>query len=82
MEHTTRQHYEHAYRDALAYIEAVRSDDGAGAHKASAGTACEECFLQGLGQVAGRLGDAAAARAAADQALTDLWAGPGVDLLP
>ena len=75
-QHQDWRHFEDSYRDAVAYLDAVRAGDGAGMHAVAENTPCSECFLQSVGEIGARLGDRAAAQAAAASALRELRAGP------
>ena len=68
------EHFADSYRDAVAYLDAVRGADGRGMAAVLQNTPCDPCFVESLGQIGARLGDRTAARRAADQALSALAA--------
>jgi hypothetical protein len=66
------EHFRDSYRDAVAYLDAVRHDDGHGMAAVRHNTPCGDCFVESLGQIGARLGDRPAAQRAADDALAAL----------
>lgn len=67
-------HLADSYRDAVAYLDAVRNDDGEGMRAISFNTPRDRCFVESLGQIGARLGDRKAAQNAAADALEALRA--------
>lgn len=76
MDHNTDDHdystWAQSYRDAAAYIDAWRDDNGSAISRIEDGTACVPCLLHCTAVTAGLLGDQAVVESAAATAMDNL----------